>query len=82
MRPYINMTDEALVAKIEELSGVADTLASGGIVSKVAGEGRLVEYTRGSAAALATQLRMLGYEARLRRLPIGGEGGAIRVVIG
>ncbi len=82
MRPYVDNTDDEVVAEITELRSARKKVGMGGIVSKIAGEGRLVEYTRSSIPFLDTELRELYAEARRRNLTIGGTGGAIAVEIG
>ena len=77
MRPFINYTDEEIQTAITESYEAKRTIARGGVAVVIAGEGRRVEYTQANASALAEDLRLLGYEARLRGLEIGGEGGAI-----
>jgi hypothetical protein len=79
MRPYINYTDDEIVEAITETYAARRKINSGGIAVVVAGEGRRVEYSRGNTTALAEDLRMLEYEARLRRLEIAGDNGAIAV---
>ncbi len=77
MRPYINYTDEELVAEITTHFEAKSKIAMGGIYSKIAGEGRLVEFSPGQAPLLDQTLRYLEFEARQRGLEIAGEGGAI-----
>lgn len=81
MRPYIDYTDEQLIAEINATLAARKTAISGG-VAVVAGEGRRIEYTRANLTGLEQTLRDLGYEARQRGLPIGGTGGALTVRIG
>ncbi len=82
MRPYVNSTDDEIVAEITELRSSRKAVHMGGIVSKIAGEGRMVEYTRSSLPGIDNELRELYAEARRRNLAIGGTGGAIAVEIG
>lgn len=79
MRPYINYTDDEIVTAITETYAAKRTIGLGGVAVVIAGEGRRVEYTPASAAGLDADLRLLAYEARVRGLEIGGEGGAIAV---
>lgn len=84
---YADISDEDLVTKIRAFRDARDELAGGGMVAKVQGEGRMVEYVRsditGSSKALNTALRNYLAEAARRGLPIGdGLGGAILVEIG
>ena len=78
MRPYLNFTDDELVAEITALFAARRKIATGGI-AVIAGEGRRVEYTPGSAVALNEDMRLAEYEARQRGLEIAGPGGAITV---
>jgi hypothetical protein len=79
MRPYMNYTDDEIVTAITETYAARRKIAAGGLAVVIAGEGRRVEYTQGSASLLAEDLRMLEYEARQRGLEIAGQGGAISV---
>lgn len=78
MRPYINFTDDELIAEITALRDARRKIAMGG-VAVIQGEQRRVEYTTGSAQLLNQDMRELEYEARQRGLEIAGEGGAISV---
>jgi len=82
MRPYADLTDELLIAEIEQYRAARKEAMFGGGVGVIAGEGRRIEYTKTSIRGLDEELRVLYYEARQRGLPIGGSGGAIAVEIG
>lgn len=82
MRPYVTHTDDEIVAEITQYRDAKKTIGLGGVVSKIAGEGRMVEYTRSNMPTIDTALRELYAEARRRNLEIGGTGGAIAVEIG
>lgn len=82
MRPYIDLTDEELIAEIKAYRAAKRKIAMGGDVAVIAGESRRLEFTRSSSTVLDTELRSLYYEARKRGLDIGGTGGAIAVEIG
>lgn len=54
---YSGLTEAQLQAKIEELRGKLETLAGGGGVVRVSGEGRMMEFTRGSSDGLRRMLQ-------------------------
>lgn len=82
MRPYEHLTDEQLLAEIEEYRAAIKKVAIGGGVGVVAGEGRRVEYVQSNLEAARLALRELYTEAALRGLTTGESGGAIPVEIG
>lgn len=53
---YGHLTDEALAAKIVELSAKYETAISGGVATVVAGQGRRIEYTKANAEGLKSLL--------------------------
>lgn len=83
MRVYEDLTDEQLIAEIKEYRAARKTLAIGGGIATVAGEGRRIEYGRGDGRAISSALRELYLELEYRGLSDGdGPGGAIGVEIG
>lgn len=82
MNPYTGLTDDELIAEINEYRAARKEALFGGGVGVVQAEGRRLEFTRANLTGLDAELRMLYYEARRRGLEIGGSGGAIAVEIG
>ena len=77
-RPYASLSDEDLIAEINDLNTAKRKAMMGGI-AVIAGEGRRVEYSKADVGAMNVTLRELYAEARRRRLDIAGVGGAIKV---
>lgn len=67
---YTGLDEAALIAKADELRGKMETLATGGGVVRVAGEGRMIEYSRANAAGLQRLLNEVLAELAILR----GEG--------
>jgi hypothetical protein len=73
MAMYSDLTDEELAAKITELRGKVETVAGGGAVAVIAGEGRRKEFTRGNIGDLRALLTEAVQEAERR-----ANGGRLR----
>lgn len=54
---YSGLDEAQLQAKIDDLRGKLETLTAGGGVVRVSGEGRMLEFTRGSSGDLRRLLQ-------------------------